>query len=153
MGFLATLRERLTEAVHHHPAMRTDPMFGQLEQAGVGLWQTTQPLPLADGSGPVTVMIEGEAGPDATARDAFEELGRRYSGLKASIGPMLCKTAPRVRAKCLWEHASLSSVEIWREPRTNQPVFALEYELDDDPEYSYVVRVENWRAVDVLVVG
>jgi hypothetical protein len=153
MGFLATLRERLTEAVTQHPAVRTDPLFGELEQVGTGLWQTKQPVQVVEGMAPVTVLIEGDSGPDATAREVFEELGRRYSGLKASIGPMLCKTAPRVRAKCLWEHASLSSVEIWREPRTKQPVLALEYELDDDPEYSYVVRVENWRAVDVLVVG
>jgi hypothetical protein len=108
---------------------------------------------LVEGIEPITVMIEGENGPDGEARQAFDELRRRYNGLKASIGPMLCKAAPRVRAKCLWEHAWLASVEIWRDPVSGKPVFALEYQLDDDPEYTYVVRVENWRAVDVLVVG
>jgi hypothetical protein len=43
--------------------------------------------------------------------------------------------------------------EIWRHPGTGRPVFALEFQLDDAPEYTYVVRIENWRPVDVLVVG
>jgi hypothetical protein len=151
MGFLATLRVRITEAVSQHPDVRTDPLFGRLEQAGEGLWQTTQPVPLVEGTDPISVMVQGD--PDSASRETFEELGRRYNGLKASIGPMLCKAAPRVRAKCLWEHATLASAELWREPGTNKPVIALEFELDDDPEYAYVVRVENWRAVEVLVVG
>lgn len=153
MGFLTTLRHRFSQAVTHHPTVRDDPLFGKLEQAGAGLWQTTEPLELVEGLDPITVMIEGDDGPDASARAAFQELGRRYAGMKAAIGPLICKTGPRVRAKGLWDHASLASVEIWRDPISAKPVFALEFQLDDDPEYSYIVRVENFRPVDVLVVG
>jgi hypothetical protein len=149
MGFLTSLRERIT----HHPSVRMDPIFGEMEQAGPGLWQTTDPVPMLPGMEGVSISVEGDDGPDGASHEAFEELCRRYDGLKTSAGPLLCKAAPRVRSKCLWEHAWLASVEIWREPGTGKPVFALEYQLDDDPDYAYIVRVENWRAVDVLVTG
>ena len=149
MGLLSNLRERIT----HHPTVRQDPVFGEMEQVGSGLWQTVQPVPFLPGLEGVSVSVEGDSVPDTASHQAFEELSRRYEGMKASIGQMLCKTAPRVRAKCLWEHAWLASIEIWRDPVTAKTVLALEYQLDDDPEYAYVIRVEDWRAVDVLVTG
>jgi len=157
MGLLTNLRDRIT----HHPSIRTDSVFGEMEEAGPGLWQTTQPIPFLPGMEGVCVSVEGagggagesDNGPDQVAHDAFEQLSRRYDGLKASIGPMLCKAAPRVREKCLWEHAWLASIEIWRDPVTCHPVFALEYQLDDDPDYAYIIRIENWRAIDILVAG
>ncbi len=157
MGFLATLRGRLADVVTHRPAVCMDPVLGELEEVGAGLWRTRGPVILVEGMEPISITVEtevpGEVGAGEAARTAFVELQRRYLEMRGEIGKLLCGVSPRVRAEHLWEHAALESVEIWREPRTGRMVLALEYVLSEQPEYTYTVRVEEWRAVDVVISG
>ncbi|MGN6367453.1 MAG: hypothetical protein ACTHN5_04250 [Phycisphaerae bacterium] len=157
MGFFNTLRERLSDAVLHRPVVCHDPVLGELEEVGGGLWQTTQPVLLRDELEPVSVTVEGDLLLDHVAgnwgREVFLELRRRYLMLQESIAPMLCNASIRVSAPHLWDHAVLVGIEIWRTPGTGEPAIALEYQVSDEPEYVYVVRVEGWKAVDVTITG
>ena len=81
MGLIDILRERIGQ----HPTIRVDPVFGEMEQAGPGVWQTIEPVPFLPGMEGVSVTVEGEAGPDTYVHEAFGELSRRYEGLKASM--------------------------------------------------------------------
>lgn len=157
MGFLATLRGRLTDAVMHRPLVCADPVLGELEQIGGGLWQTRQPVLLLEGMEPIGVTIETEILGDLSAgsegRTVFLEFQKQYPALRSPIGKLLANVSPRVIPENLADHALLESLEIWREPRTGKPVLALEYVLTDSPEYTYIVRVENGRPVDVVISG
>ena len=157
MGFLHTLRERLAGAVLHRPVLCEDPVLGELEEIGGGLWQTVQPVLLHDDLEPVPVTIEGDLLLDHVAggwgRQVFMELRERYPVLQQAIGPMICDVSPRVCASHLWDHAVMVGIEIWRAPGTGEPAIALEYQVSDEPEYVYVVRIEGWKAVDVTITG
>src|SRR5271155_1871083 len=157
MGFLTAWRDRLAVAVIHRPVLCSDPVLGELEQIGDGLWQTVQPVVLLEEIEPVAVMVESDLLRDECAgswgQDAFLELRKRYEGLREAIGPMICDVAPRTKACTLWDNAVLVGVEILRKPGTAEAVVGLEYQLSDDPEYTYVVRVEHWQAVDVSITG
>ena len=157
MGFLTAWRQRLAGAVMHRPVLCLDPVLGELEQVGEGLWQTVQPVVLREDSEPVDVTVEsdllGEESAGIWGGRVFEELRKRYDLLREAIGPMICGLAPRTKACTLWDHAVLVGVEILRAPATGDAVLALEYQLSDDPEYTYVVRVEHWRPVDVTLTA
>ena len=157
MGFFNNLRERFADAVLHRPVLCHDPVLGELEEIGGNLWQTVQPILLRDELEPVSVTIEGDLLLDHVAgswgREVFLELRRRYLSLRQSIAPMLCNASVRVSAPHLWDHAVLVGIEIWRAPGTGEPAIALEYQVSDEPEYVYVVRVEDWNAVDVTITG
>src|ERR1700722_6008778 len=137
MGFLSAWRERLAGAVMHRPVLCMDPVLGELEQIGDGLWQTVQPVVLLEDMEPVGVTVEsdllGEVCAGHWGGEVFLELQKRYEELRAAIGPMICKVVPRAKACTLWEHAVLVGVEILRAPGTGEAVVALEYQLSDDP--------------------
>ena len=157
MGFLSELRSRLAGAVLHRAVVCEDPVLGEMEEIGGGLWQTVQPVIFREGMEPVVVTVEGDLLVDRCAgswgREVFGELRARYEGLQGQIGPMICDVSPRVKASCLWEHAVLVGVEIWRTPGSGEAAVALEYQVSDEPEWVYVVRVEGWKPVDVTITG
>ncbi|HUO09213.1 MAG TPA: hypothetical protein VM008_12980 [Phycisphaerae bacterium] len=157
MGFLNTLRDKLAGAVLHRPVVCNDPVLGVLEEIGGGLWQTVQPVLIRDDMEPVVVTIEGDLLLDHCAgewgRDVYVQLRQRYDALWQAIGPMICSVSPRICADRLWDHAVLVGVEIWRAPGSGEAALALEYQISDEPEYVYVVRVEGWKPVDVTITG
>jgi hypothetical protein len=131
-----------------------DPALGPLEQVAEGLWRTTEPFALFPQAEPLHLTIEGDqAGPAGDLRLLIADLQLRYEGLRPAIEPLLRNADPRSSPRNLWPHATLEAVEIWRHPTDNHPVFALHYALDDFPEYTFVVRLENWTPMDVLVTG
>lgn len=154
MNFFAQLGHRLSDAFHHHPILHEDPLLGSMEEVSQGQWRTLQPVQLLPGMEPVSVTLEADDdGSDLTGRDGYMKLQDRYPDLKAAMTPMICKLATRARPASLWEHAVLSGVDIWHDPESHDLVLALQYQLDHTPEYTYVVRVQQWQPVDVLITG
>jgi hypothetical protein len=154
MGLLQLLRQRLSDSLSHHPAHVEDAELGGLELVAEGLWRTVGPVGVLGAMEPVYVTIEGDgSGPSGELRGCVGELRARYEGLRPAIEPLLRNADPRATPRDLWPHAALEAVEIWRHPTEGHAVLALYYALDDFPEYTFVVRVEGWRAVDVLVTG
>jgi hypothetical protein len=153
MNFLAQLRHRLSDILHHHAILHEDPLLGAMEEFSPAQWRTTMPVEFLPGMEPIHVTLEADAdGSDATGRATFLELRERYAELQRSICPMICKVTTREHPASLWHHAVLAGVDIWHGPE-GEAVIALQYLLDHDPEYTYVVRVEQWRPLDVLITG
>jgi hypothetical protein len=166
MNFLTSWRNKLSGAIAHHPTLRQSSLFGELEELDDGLWRTTTPVEFIHGLEPIGVTIDTDAR-DAKGRptdggEIFTELRAQYADLRREIGGMLCKATPKAHAIGLWERVTLGNIAIWREPETAKPVVALEYFLNESPEYVYTIRLEadeqatggrHWRAVDVIVSG
>ncbi len=155
MGLLHLLRQRLSDSLHHAVLHVEDPLLGPMEQVAEGLWRTTGAYALFENAPPVYVTLEGDhAGPAPDLRAMLAELQGRYASLRPAIEPLLRNADPRSAPRlALWPHATLESVEIWRHPGDHHVVLALDYALDDFPEYIFVIRVENWQPMDVLVTG
>jgi hypothetical protein len=154
MGLLHLLRQRLSDSLHHHPPHVEDPALGPLEQVADGLWRTLEPIAILPDAEPLHITIEGdEHGPAPDLRPVIADLQRRYDALRPAIEPLLRNADPRSTPRNLWPHAALEAIEIWRHPTDNHPVLALHYALDDFPEYTFVVRLEHWTPIDVLVTG
>jgi hypothetical protein len=155
MGFFFRLRDHFTNALHHRPILHDDPLLGAMEEIGNGFWRTTDPVEFGPTGEPVNVVLEADDdGSDTHGRAAFAELQNRYDRLQSAISPVICIAAPRARMECLWARTTLSLTEIWHGKLPGDPpIIALHYQLDDDPEYTYVVRLENWRPVDVVVAN
>ena len=154
MGLLHLLRQRLSDSLAHHPPHVEDAELGPLEQVAEGLWRTLEPLVLLPDEDPIYLTIEGDAqGPAPELRAILDELRIRYGDLRPAVEPMLRRADPRAGRDMFWPRSTLVSVELYRHPTQGHPVLALTYALDDAPEYSFIVRVENWKAVDVLVAG
>ena len=61
MGFFNNLRERFADAVLHRPVLCHDPVLGELEEIGGGLWQApSNPSSSAMNAHPVSVTVEGD---------------------------------------------------------------------------------------------
>jgi hypothetical protein len=154
MGLLQLLRQRLTDSLAHHPPHVEDPALGPLEQVAEGLWRTLEPLLLMAEEAPAYLTLEGDgAGPAPELRETIADLQMRYHDLRPAIERLLRNADPRAGKASLRPHATLVALEIYRHPTDRHPVLALHYALDDAPEYTFVVRIEHWQAVDVLVTG
>ncbi len=107
MNFLSSWRERLAGAIHHHPALCEDTVFGQLEELDGGRWHTTATVEFLPGMEPVGITIDtdyqGEKGSPGECGDIFDELREQYLSMRAAIGNLLCKATPRAHATHLWE--------------------------------------------------
>lgn len=166
MGFLHSLKERLSDAVHHQPAHIEDADLGELEQVGPGLWRTLDPVAVVDGIAgaalplgggePVYVTFEGDAhGPFPDLLASLRELPNRYHAMWPEIEQVLRAADPRSLSSRLRFSTLvvLSGVEIWRDPSDHHPVIALEYAIEDLPECTFIVRIEQWQPVDVIITG
>ncbi|HVX85848.1 MAG TPA: hypothetical protein VH253_13790 [Phycisphaerae bacterium] len=154
MGLLHLIRQRLSDSLAHHPPHVEDAELGPLEQVAEGLWRTLEPLVLVAGEDPVYITIEGDgAGPSGDMREALGELQLRYGELRPAVEPLLRTAEMHTGRETVNPRATLVSVELYHHPVERHAVVALNYALADAPEYTFVVRVEGWKAVDVLVAG